>query len=454
MTPGTALTRQANELNAMDTTPTVLGSGPIAIPTSGRIRAGVKVLTATFKSNPEAVEIYDSGVAAGHSWDQIERAVRDATHATKRPLTPKNVPYFSVRGSDFALASTADQIMEMYAEDRGDGRHLYTFPIVFPVDTWQAVMPHRLAVHSRNEVLFWSQYGADGVRYCKTYGQVEVDPRNRRAVRTFGGRPIILRPDTDGVCNPERCPQYQDRTCNLTGGFVFYVPGIQGAAAIKLPTTSFYSLQQARQKLAIVQATCGKISGLFNGEPIFWMTKRREEVSMIDPQTGKPRRVKQWLIELDAKIDMAEIFRSVDRPELESRGRAASKLLAGPQASDEEETEFVLPGTTQTSAGQDGADESTASVDGEANSPACTPAKEQSDEPDPEPSEPPSLKDQIFRLLEVLDIDSGQFSLWGEVTFGDGWKQRKSNVESALATLEKAQTDGSIVDSIRNSLPF
>jgi len=55
--------------------PTLLGQGPARIPTGGKIRAGIKVLTRKAAEQPQAQSLYDEGVEAGQSFDQIERAI-------------------------------------------------------------------------------------------------------------------------------------------------------------------------------------------------------------------------------------------------------------------------------------------------------------------------------------------------------------------------------------------
>ena len=57
---------------------TVLGQGPARIPTAGKIRAGIKVLTKKAAGEPKARAIYEQGVAAGQSFEQIERAITEA----------------------------------------------------------------------------------------------------------------------------------------------------------------------------------------------------------------------------------------------------------------------------------------------------------------------------------------------------------------------------------------
>ena len=51
---------------------TVLGQGPARIPTGGKIRAGTKTLSRTAAENPQARAIYEQGVAAGQSFDEID----------------------------------------------------------------------------------------------------------------------------------------------------------------------------------------------------------------------------------------------------------------------------------------------------------------------------------------------------------------------------------------------
>lgn len=160
--------------------PTLLGQGPVRIPTGGKIRAGVKVLARKAAEHPKAKEIYERGVAANHSFDAIERAISEAVPELKTPLVPKNVPWFTVRPDDFPNAEIAKEILTACSEDRGDGAKLYRFPVVFLAGMWQAVMPHELVAWGANEKKFWIEYTPDGrVRYCKCYAPVPMDSRLR-----------------------------------------------------------------------------------------------------------------------------------------------------------------------------------------------------------------------------------------------------------------------------------
>ena len=70
----------------------------------------------------------------------------------------------------------------------------------------------------------------------------------RRAIRIFGGRKTMLRQDNGGVCDPEPCREYQNRQCNLSGRFIFFIPGINSISAFELHTNSFYAMNAAIQK--------------------------------------------------------------------------------------------------------------------------------------------------------------------------------------------------------------
>lgn len=313
--------------------PTLLGRTATRFPTGGRIRAGIKVLTRKAAEHDRAREIYEHGVAAGKGFEQIEREISAAVPALERPLTPKNVPYFTVRGEDFANPLVAAQILEKYGEDRGEGRKLYRFPVVFPADAWQNVMPHELVAWTSSERRYWSQYSDDGqVRHCMTYEKVPIDGAGKRIGRLWGGRKIVLRQENGGVCDPEKCHEYQQGKCNLSGRFIFLIPGIQSLNAFELPTNSFYAMQAAIEKFQTIGfMRGGRISGFLDGQRTpFFISKRLVEVSRID-DNGRPTRVSHWLIELEAPIDVTALLQPNEGLEaIEMRaGEAAATLQGG-----------------------------------------------------------------------------------------------------------------------------
>ncbi|WP_420475207.1 hypothetical protein [Noviherbaspirillum sp. ST9] len=309
---------------------TLLGQGKSRIPTGGKIRAGIKVLTKRAAEHPVAQEIYARGVAGGQSFDDIERAISQALPELKSPLVPKNVPWFSVRPNDFPNPELASQIVNAYGEDRGDGaRRLYRFPVVFPADAWQAVMPHELVTWGANERRFWSEYAADGrVRYCKCYAPVPMDHQGKRAIRVFGGRKTMLRDQNGGTCNPENCHEFQTRQCNLSGRFIFFIPGIPSIDAFELHTNSFYAMSRAIERfetLAFLRG--GRISGFLDHRRTpFYLTKKLREVAHID-DTGRAVRAAQWIIELEAPIDVTSLLQAQDDDDAAAQADEAAQRL-------------------------------------------------------------------------------------------------------------------------------
>lgn len=292
----------------------LLGRVQHQMPTGGTIRAGIKVLTKACASNPEMVKRYNDGVNAGATFTHIGNILKKE-FKVDYPLIPKNVPYFSVFKKDFNISSNADDIMRLYAEEGEEGFHLYRFPVVFPVDSLDSVMPHGLKCYNRNELRYWSEYTDIGNRICMQREQP------KKGVKTFGGRTLTSR----GACDPEKCVEYQKELCKISGSFVFFIPEISGLGAIKLSTTSFYALSNARDALISIAAMRnGKISGVVNGEPIFWITKKLEAVSRIDVKTGNVTKQQQWIIKLEANIDVVEMFAQQENTALLAHDPACS----------------------------------------------------------------------------------------------------------------------------------
>lgn len=398
--------------------PTLLGQSPARIPTGGKIRPGIMVLTKKAAEVPGAKEIYQQGVADGHSFEQIERALKESLPQLKSPLVPRNVPWFTVRAQDFPNPEVARQILDAYGEDRGQGRHLYRFPVVFPADHWQSVMPHELAAWSTHEKRFWSQYSADGqVRHCMCHAPIPMDATGRRTIRIFGGRKPMLREENGGVCDPESCPEYQVRQCNLTGRFLFFIPGIRTISALELPTTSFYAMSNAIQRFqAIGHMRGGRISGfLGRARETFYLTKVLRDVPHIDEE-GRPVRVPQWIIELEAQIDVTALLRDDEDQETAIiQASLAEQVLEGVPA-------------------DDAADEAVASDRAPTVSPAPAP-----DEPPMRPGNP--TLEQLLGRAEAMGIDAGRFQQYADRRWGSGWKINPHGRSRVWDDLERHASD-------------
>ena len=432
--------------------PTLLGQGPVRIAAGGKIRAGIKVLTKKAAEHPKAKEIYERGVAANHSFEAIERAIGEAVPELKAPLIPKNVPWFTVRPDDFPNPAIAKEILTGYGEDRGDGtKRLYRFPVVFPADMWQAVMPHELVAWGANEKKFWSEYAPDGrVRYCKCYAPVPMDPTGKRAIRIFGGRKTTLRQENGGLCDPELCREYQNRQCNLSGRFIFFIPGIKSIGAFELHTNSFYAMNAAIQKFeTIAFMRGGRISGFLDGKRTpFFITKKLKEVPHID-EAGRAVRVAHWIIELEAPIDVTALLRANEEDETAIvNGSQAARTLEGtwPTGETAGDEPLIDAPAGEVPATRDRAD---VEVPGThihgSEPPSATPRAQSAPAAEAAPTKSdagngPSIE-QVLDSAAAFGIESERFAAYAAKRWGVGWKINAGGRRRALAEIESFHDD-------------
>ncbi|MDN7934608.1 hypothetical protein QZM52_25290 [Burkholderia metallica] len=401
-------------------------------PVIGKIRPGIKVLTSSARGNPDAVALYDSMVAAGDSFETIGKAIESRCRL-RHALAPKNTDYFTCRRSDFNNPDVADEILKLYGEDRGQGIRLYRFPVLFAFNDWMQNIPNEMAAWGASGRKYFSQYGADGLRYCKTYAKVERDSRASRAVRHFGGRDVIFRQDDaipDGICNPEQCPQYQSRQCNLGANFVFAIPDIKGLGLIELPTNSIYVLQKAYAAMKTVQLARGKLTGTR-----FWISKREFDITRIN-EAGEAVRQPQMLTVLDADIDIGALLDGAEE------APAAIEAVTSPALADSGGTVIQLhPAEDEGPAGR-------------------------ADQVEAGDGPPESMEEKRHRMHDLLQrlrfVDDEQrraFRIYGHFRFGRGWTERTADVDKMIVRLTTALEDpdslqreiGSAVESFRNS---
>lgn len=453
--------------------PSVLGTRRFAFQTGGTIRPGIKVLTRTAEKSQIARDLYDSGLAAGDSFDAIEKRIKEAVPNLENPLTPRNVPYFTARRGDFVMPEIATQVMAMYGEDRGEGvKRLFRFPIVFAADNLLDVMPHKLAVYGTGSIKFWSTFSdEDGERQCMTFAPV---PKmgNGRAIRLFGGRKQIPRPDTDGQCDPENCREYQNRQCNVTGKLIFYIPGITSVSPIELPTHSIYGLDSIRETLnAIATMRGGRISGFLQKREAFWLTKSLKEVPHIDEE-GRAVRVKQWIIGLEVMVDPTRLLSAPEETVVAAGDLAADVLQGTAQRVTDEGWggEFSAPPSNDDGRVGDGIAVAATAPTGQQGMPPATDARKPAErlqqspcnEPSPpraqaaqtpaqtsnrataasagNPSDDIALAD-IDEFASVIGIDPAAFRAYADKRWGMGWSKNPNGRRKAIEELESYRPD-------------
>ncbi|MCC8397646.1 hypothetical protein LJ656_34460 [Paraburkholderia sp. MMS20-SJTR3] len=403
-------------------------------PIIGKIRPGIKVLTRNAQGNPAAVKLYNEMVAAGDSYETIGKVIETKLNL-RNALIPRNVPHFTCRRSDFSNPDTADEILRLYGEDRGDGLKLHRFPVMFAFDDWLRNVPNQMAAYTTTGRQYFSEYGRDGKRYCKTYAPVERDERAKRVRRSFGGRLVIQRQDDDipdGICDPHVCPQYQERKCNLSANFVFAIPDVKGLGLIELPTNSIYVLQKAYSAMQTVSLARGRLTGTR-----FWLSKKEFDITRID-DNGQPVRQKQMLTVLDADIDLGALLDAGDEPQpaLEAASRAVALIEAGGNV------EVLSQAMTEAGSG------TVAQMQGE-----TVGAGSSGIDGVGEPEEGESLEDKRHRMSDLLNRlglsqpDRQQdFRRFAHLKLGRGWAERPADVDQMNARLTAALDDRAALD--------
>jgi hypothetical protein len=376
----------------------ILGDVKLRVPVGGRIRAGVKVLKRSAAEKPQVRQIYEEGLALGLSFDEIEtRLEKEAKE--KGALIPCNVPWFTVRKADFHVPAMADDILALYGEARPDHlaeKRLYAFPVVLATDDWLDVLPHTFMCREGRTLKYWAAYGEDGVRRCHTHAPVHFDPKSRR--KQFPKRPVVLRKENEGLCDPEHCEEFALGSCKLSGFVRFYVHGLKGMFLFEIPTQSFYALSGARAKLEELMRVRGRISGLHEGKPLLWITKHRQEISRYSPEHQRYVREKQWLIAFEVREHGVEAILPMTE---KSRVRPLLATASVPRPSSEEPTS-----TTGNSVS----------------------------------TEPPgdrikAFRKELFDLVQQRGVDLKLFSERNLVLYGEGWGR---NERSLAALLEEA----------------
>jgi hypothetical protein len=276
-----------------------------------------------------------------------------------------------------------------------------------------------------------------------------MDPTGKRAIRIFGGRKTTLRQENGGLCDPELCREYQNRQCNLSGRFIFFIPGIKSIGAFELHTNSFYAMNAAIQKFeTIAFMRGGRISGFLDGKRTsFFITKKLKEVPHID-ETGRAVRVAHWIIELEAPIDVTALLRANEEDETAIvNGSQAAQILEGtwPAGETVAEEPLIVAAASDVPGTRDGAEElpGARTLVNESHpvgpraqsSPAreATPAKT-------EGGNGPSVE-QVINAAADFGIHGERYAAYAAKRWGPGWKINADGRRRALAEIERFRDD-------------
>lgn len=429
---------------------TILGESRGHVATGGKIRPGIQVLTKKAASNERVRAMYEQGVKAGLSFEAIEQQIKTAFPDIGTPLVPKNTPYFTVRPGDFPNPAVAQQLLDKYGEDRGDGRKLYRFPVIFPYDHWQLVMPHSLKVWGRSGLKYWAEYSEDGsTRQCMETAPPKKD--GDRVIRMFGG----LKSQVRKKCNPETCQEYQSRQCNLQGRIIVFVPDVESVRPLEIPTQSFYGMQEIRAVLeSVAFMRGGKISGRLDRDKTFFISKTLKSVSHIDPATGQRTRVEHWILQLEAPIDVTKLLRVQDDEAIRLANDAASVLSEGVVLEADEFGSAQGGNGTATaqmrSAEEQGVSAATAATADDAARPLNREEPTQARQAERGAPEPAATQTgqasgpgmaALQDLLRTMRVEFASFEAYANKRWGKGWSKNPMGLNKARSFVESHLDD-------------
>lgn len=370
-------------------------------PVSGRIRGGIQALSAGAKAAiPEAQEIYDEGLKSGASFEEIERAIRKKNPKyTKKPLYPKNTPYFRLHNADFATVGDDVRILALYGEERDPilGPQLYRLPIIFPVDDINVILNQSFATFRGKQRVYWSdpETGA-----CMERIKIEKGSRRR-----FGAAKGTVRKEQ---CDPDTCDEFDNEECAHRGVLKFMIPGIIGAGIFEFPFTSVTTGFGVRGVLEMMLQSMGRIHGTFDGKPMFYLSKVRRNIHRIDWKRGEEMDSVQYIAQIEAAgVDMTRLFQNQER-----------QLLGAPKGQ-----EVVVTAPQQA-------------------------------EPEPEPAQDTSdeiVREEITVLVQKLGIGGGRFTQWATGKYGKNALQTPSLLRNMLAELKACEQDGDISRFAQNA---
>jgi hypothetical protein len=316
------------------------------------------------------------------------------------------------------------------------------------------------------------------------YAPVPMVDNGKRAIRIFGGRKTVRREDNGGVCDPEACSEYQKHECNLSGRFLFFIPGIRSVSAFELHTTSFYAMNAALRKFeAIAFLRGGRISGFLDRQQTpFWLSKRLVEVSHID-EKGQAVRLPQWIIELEAPVDVAALLRENDDDDaVIVDAEAANRLLEGRAPGVESAGDFLPTGGDGGESGLDGQRsngnglgprvaetravaaaaetvrqrranaEAKAKAAAEPNADADADADAEFDLPPAGQGGEPTFA-QLLGRVAAMGLATNRFEAYAVRRWGSGWKLNRHGRRRAWDELERFRNDAAgYIDKIETEM--
>ena len=173
-----------------------------------------------------------------------------------------------------------------------------------------------------------------------------------------------------------------------------------------------------------------------------WLTKRlHRDIPMIDYEKGRTARTDQWIIEIEADIDMSRVRAAQSPLRIAAEARSAVAALAGPGAPKRPAAPAAPAEPPQRAPGTPAPQASGAAHPPAGSStpkPAPGPAREERTEPRAGGGSPAvkELRRETNELLQALRFNPQRYAAHAASKWGERWSRTEEHLELAIEELK------------------
>ena len=187
-----------------------------------------------------------------------------------------------------------------------------------------------------------------------------------------------------------------------------------------------------------------------------WLTKRlHRDIPMIDYEKGRTARTDQWIIEIEADIDMSRVRAAQSPLRIAAEAQSAVAALAGPSAPKLPAAPAAAAAPPQRAPGTPAPKASGAAHAPAGSStpkPAPGAAREERTEPRARGGGSPAVKElrrETNELLQALRFDPQRYAAHAALKWGERWSRTEEHLKLAIEELTALEP---VLANVRTSL--
>jgi len=229
---------------------------------------------------------------------KIHLGIKVQSKSNKEVLYPKATDYFVC----------PEEVIAVY------GREPKELDVLFPVEDPELFAPQFYRAYSLSQGLVCIGTGID----CNRKVDIDTGAIADHSTKTWEWK--------ESVCNPQDCPEYEQKRCRRVMNLQFMLPNVPGLGVYQIDTSSFHSIVNINSTIKMLKAILGRCQGI----PL---------TLALGPVTVSPPGIKQktvYIMHLKKNIKIAELARVAMLP--------VSQVLAIEAPDVEEPPDDLFPG--------------------------------------------------------------------------------------------------------------